>query len=152
MVTREWYRTLLVLWLWLWRSDSASGIERIWIGAMVVSTGFGLWGLARALQTRGWVTDEQHRRPDLNYASARAVAQTHTVTHACILVTTLALLLFGLIAASTVPVDPGARPTTVGYALTGAMLVVGAVKTFLNIYLVIRRKTLVRVVAEIGGD
>jgi hypothetical protein len=141
-----------VVGLWVWRAETASGLERVWIGAMAISTGFALWGLARALQTRGWVDDEQHRNPRLDYAAARAVAQTHTVTHACILTSTVALLLFGLVAASVAPANPGARPSHVGLAFTAALLLVGAVKTFLNIYLVIRRETLVRVVQSIGGD
>lgn len=158
-MTREWYRSipasglvlLLVVALWTWRAETASGLERLWIGMMAVATGFGLWGLARALQTRGWVNDEQYRHPDLEYGAARAVAQTHAVTHACILATTLALLAFGVVAALTVP-PPGQRPSHVSYALTGALLVVGAMKTFLNVYLVIRREALVRAVQSYGGD
>jgi hypothetical protein len=155
-----WYRSLpasgalllLIVALWAWRSDTASGLERVWIGLMTVATGFGLWGLARALQTRGWVGDEQIRHPDLNYVSAVSVAQTHVVTHATTMITTFALLFFGVVVAFSAPVAPGAPPSRNSYVLTGTMLVIGVAKTFLNIYLVYKRDRLVRVVMEIGGD
>lgn len=154
-----WYRLpasgllcLFLIALWMWRSDTASGLERLWVGMMTIGTMFGLWGLARALQTRGWVGDEALRHRDQNYASAIAVAQTHVVMHTCLLITTVALLSFGAVAMFTAPVRPGAPPSRVGLALTVALLVVGAVKTFCNVYLVYKRDRLVRVVLEIGGD
>lgn len=157
---REWYRSvpvsgvvcLLVVGLWLWRSEAASGLERFWVGLMAVATGFGLWGLARAIQTRGWVGDEQHRNPGLDYAAAVSVAQTHVITHACLLITTVALLSFGLVSALTAPAYPGRAPTRGAYVLTAVFLLIGVVKTFLNVYLVIRRDRLIRVVQEIGAD
>lgn len=157
---REWYRSLpasglaclLVIALWMWRSDTASGLERAWVGMMTIAAGFGLWGLARAFQTSGWVGDEEARHPALDYSSARSVAQTHSVTHGCLLLTTLALLAFGLVAALTAPAHPTAPPTRTSYALTAALLLVGLTKTFLNIYLVYKRDRLVQVVSAIGGD
>lgn len=154
-----WYRSLpasglmclVIVALWMWRSDTASGLERVWVGMMTISTGFGLWGLARALQTRGWVGDEQAAHPRLDYTAAVSVAQTHIVTHACILITTVCLLVFGAAVALTLPVNPGAPPTRNSYVLTIAMLVIGVTKTFLNIYLVYKRDRLVKVVQELGG-
>lgn len=143
---------LLIVGLWMWRSDTASGLERFWVGMMTISTGFGLWGLARALQTRDWVGDEQIRNPRGDYTNAFSVAQTHVVTHACTLVTTLALLVFGINQAITLPINPGRPPTRGTYVLTVAFLVVGVVKTFLNIYLVYKRDRLVQRVQELGGD
>lgn len=155
-----WYRripasgvtVLFLIGMYAWKSDTASGIERIWVSVMAISTAFGFWGLARALQTRGWVYDQKHSHPDLDYAGAISVAQTHTVTHVCTLITTFALLTFGIVVALTLPANPGGTVTRNGYILSLCMIVVGAVKTFLNIYLVYKREKLVRVVQEIGGD
>lgn len=155
-----WYRSLpasgllclLIVALWMWRSEAASALERGWVGLMTVATGFGLWGLARALQTRGWVSDEAAAHPHQDYASAYAVAQTHIVMHACLLATSAILLAFGLLAALTLPANPGASPSRVGYLLTVALLLVGAIKTFCNVYLVVKRDRLVQVVITIGGD
>lgn len=156
----RWYRSLppsglacvMVIALWAWRSDNASPLERIWIGLMTVATGFGLWGLARALQTRSWVDDEQVRNPHLNYASALSVAQTHVVTHAATMITTFALLFFGMVVAFSPPANPHAPVSRNSYVLTGTMLAIGIAKTFLNIYLVYKRDKLVSVVQQIGGD
>ena len=155
-----WYKSLppsglvciTVVALWAWRSDNASGLERWWIGLMTIATGFGLWGLARALQTRGWVHDEQHRYPKRDYASALSVAQTHVVTHATTMVTTVALLFFGLVVAYQPPARAGVTVSRSTVALTLTMIVIGVCKTFLNIYLVYKRDKLVRVVQSIGGD
>lgn len=156
----KWYKSLppsglaclLALGLYFWRSNNASGLERFWVWLMCVATGFGLWGLARALQTRGWVMDEQSRHPTLNYASASSVAQTHVVTHAVTMITTFGLLLFGLTVAFSPPQKPGNPLTRGQIVLTLTMLVIGFAKTYLNIYLVYKRDKLVQVVSELGGD
>lgn len=156
---KPWYRfplsgiaCLFLILLWMWRSDTASTLERIWIGMLTIATGFGLWGLAQAFLTQGWVSDEAARYPKQHYRNAFAVAQTHVVTHGCVLATTVALLGFGVVQAFTAPVNPGKPPTRGGYILTGVFLLIGGVKTFLNIYLVRKRDQLVKGVQASGGD
>lgn len=156
---KPWYRVpvggivaLLLVLLWVWRSDSASGLERFWIGMLAIATGFGIWGLVRAIQTRIWVAQEDRAHPDRIYDSAYSVAQTHIVTHISILVTTVALLGFGVLQAFTVPINPGRPPTRGTYVLTGVFFLIGVTKTFLNWYLVYKRDRLTKVVLEIGGD
>jgi amino acid transporter len=156
----QWYKglpasgvaVLFLIGMYGWKSDTASGIERAWVSVMAISTAFGFWGLARALQTRGWVNDEQHRHPNLDYVGALSVAQTHTVTHACTLITTVALLVFGIVVAFSLPTHPNDPPARNAYILGACMITVGMVKTFLNIYLVYKREKLVKIVQEIGGD
>lgn len=160
MRNSRWMRTFppslavsgLGLALWAWGSETASAPERVWVWLAAVSGGVALWGLAGAQRTRGWVGDEQHRHPSLDYGSASIVAQTHVVTHSVLTLVQLVLLAFGGFSALTAPVNPGAPISPVGYALTVALFGVELLLTWLNVWLVWRREVLVAKVIQIGGD
>ncbi len=110
---RTWFRrfpvglliALVGMGLWLWRSDTASAAERVWVFSAFVSAVFCVWGYAEARRTKGWVTDQQQTHPRRDYAGARIVAQTHYVTHIILLLAQLAFLQFGIFAALTAPAE-----------------------------------------------
>lgn len=156
LVARRWWPWLgglcTAVSLWSWNSTTASSAERIWVFLAIISAGFAFFGLTQAIGTNSWVNERKARYPALDYRSAETIADTHIVYHVCLLVVQLALLQFGGFAALTAPVNPGAAITPVGIDLTLTLIVIEAVLTFLNVYLVLRRRILVKRVRELGGD
>lgn len=155
-VARRWWPWLaglcVAVGLWSWHSSTASGAERIWVFLAVISTGFAFFGFTQAIQTNAWVNDRKARYPSLDYRSAETIADTHIMYHVVLLLVQVALLQFGGFAALTAPANPGAAITPVGVDLTLTLIWVEACLTFLNIFLVFRRRLLVRRVKELGGD
>ncbi len=138
--------------LWAWRSDTASAIERVWVFCAAVSAAAATWGWSEARRTKGWVGDEAHAHPNLNYASSLIVAQTHLVVHVILWLVQAALLQFGAFSAFTAPVNAGRPITPVAANLTLTLIAVELLLTGLNFWLVWRRAVLVRRVSAIGGD
>lgn len=139
---------------WAFANPNASRIERVWVTGCIVSLEIATFGLAQAIQTHAWVEDEQEAHREKDFGAAESVAGTHIVTHLVFFLAQLALLLFGGFAALTPP-PPGTDPghvSPVAWALTATLIFVECVLTFGIVWLVLRRRNLVRRVREIGGD